>query len=75
MTWHKPTQSFSSSDNFFKILWNDALKDEKDKTNIYHKYEENYCLNNHCLYKWHMYKNNLWNSDICKFLNREMWND
>ena len=31
-TWHKPTQSFSSSDNFFKILWNDALKDEKDKS-------------------------------------------
>ena len=32
MTWHKQTQSFSSSDNFFKILWNDALKDEKDKS-------------------------------------------
>ena len=32
MVWHKPTQSFSSSDNFFKILWNDALKDEKDKS-------------------------------------------
>ena len=33
ITWHKPTQSFSSSDNFFKILWNNALKDEisKDK--------------------------------------------
>ena len=28
MTWHKPTQSFSSSDNFFKILWKNALKDE-----------------------------------------------
>ena len=32
MTWHKPTQSFSSSDNFFKILWNNALKDELDKS-------------------------------------------
>ncbi len=31
MIWHKPTQSFSSSDNFFKILWNNALKDEKRK--------------------------------------------
>ena len=31
MVWHKPTQSFSSSDNFFKILWNDALKNEMDK--------------------------------------------
>ena len=30
-TWHKPTQSFGSSDNFFKILWNDALKDDMDK--------------------------------------------
>ena len=31
LTWHKPTQSFSSSDNFFKVLWNNALKDEMDK--------------------------------------------
>ena len=31
MIWHKPTQSFSSSDNFFKILWNNALKDEDNK--------------------------------------------
>tara|TARA_B100000427_G_scaffold239_1_gene225 strand:- start:3555 stop:4082 length:528 start_codon:yes stop_codon:yes gene_type:complete len=31
LTWHKPTQSFSSSDNFFKVLWNNALKDEIDK--------------------------------------------
>ena len=28
MTWHKQTQSFNSSDNFFKILWNNALNDE-----------------------------------------------
>ena len=32
MVWHKPTQSFSSSDNFFKVLWNNALKDEFDKS-------------------------------------------
>ena len=31
MIWHKPTQSFSSSDIFFKILWNNALKDETQK--------------------------------------------
>ena len=31
MTWHKKTQSFSSSDNFFKVLWNNTLKDEFDK--------------------------------------------
>ncbi len=31
MTWHKPTQSFSSSDNFFKVLWSNTLKDEMDK--------------------------------------------
>ncbi len=31
MTWHKPTQSFGSSDNFFKILWSNALKDEINK--------------------------------------------
>ena len=33
MVWHKPTQSFSSSDNFFKILWNNALKDDGQKIN------------------------------------------
>ncbi len=31
MTWHKTTQKFSSSDNFFTVLWNNALKDEIDK--------------------------------------------
>ncbi len=30
MTWHKPTQSFSSSDNFFKVLWQNALNDKID---------------------------------------------
>ena len=30
MTWHKQTQSFSSSDNFFKILWNNTLKESLD---------------------------------------------
>ena len=34
MVWHKPTQSFDSSDNFFKILWNNTLKDELDVTNF-----------------------------------------
>jgi DnaJ-class molecular chaperone with C-terminal Zn finger domain len=34
VTWHKPTQSFSSSDNFFKILWNNALKDELDNSKL-----------------------------------------
>ena len=31
-TWHKTTKSFSSSDNFFNILWNNALE---DKLNIF----------------------------------------
>tara|TARA_X000000950_G_scaffold71896_1_gene89187 strand:- start:275 stop:796 length:522 start_codon:yes stop_codon:yes gene_type:complete len=34
MVWHKPTQSFSSPDNFFKVLWNNALKDELDKEKL-----------------------------------------
>ena len=34
MTWHKQTQSFSSSDNFFKVLWNNALKDEFNNSKI-----------------------------------------
>jgi len=38
MTWHKPTQSFSSSDNFFKVLWNNTLKDEFDKAKLKSEY-------------------------------------
>ena len=37
MTWHKPTQSFSSSDNFFKILWNNALKDDLKSASFINK--------------------------------------
>jgi len=32
LTWHKPTKSFNSSENFFNILWNNALE---DKVNIF----------------------------------------
>jgi hypothetical protein len=28
LTWHRPTQKFGSFDNFFSILWNNALSDE-----------------------------------------------
>ncbi|SVD96406.1 uncharacterized protein METZ01_LOCUS449260, partial [marine metagenome] len=28
LTWHRPTQRFGSSDNFFNILWNNALNDK-----------------------------------------------
>ena len=42
LTWHKPTQSFSSSDNFFKVLWNNALKEEINSKKI----EQNFGINN-----------------------------
>jgi len=28
LTWHRPTQKFGSMDNFFNILWNNALSDK-----------------------------------------------
>ena len=34
LTWHKHTQKFGSSDNFFNILWNNALS---DKFKIFHE--------------------------------------
>jgi len=34
MTWHKPTQNFSAQDNFFKILWNNALKEDINQNGI-----------------------------------------
>ena len=36
LTWHRPTQEFRSSDNFFNILWNNAMS---DKFNIFNKDE------------------------------------
>ena len=32
LTWHKSTKNFGSSENFFNILWNNALD---DKLNIF----------------------------------------
>ena len=32
LTWHKATKTFGSADNFFNILWNNALE---DKLNIF----------------------------------------
>jgi len=44
VTWHRPTQEFGSSDNFFNILWNNALSDkfnffkqEKSAGNLFNK--------------------------------------
>ena len=34
LTWHKSTKKFSSSENFFNILWNNALE---DKLNIFNR--------------------------------------
>ena len=28
ITWHRPTQEFGSADNFFNILWNNAMGEE-----------------------------------------------
>tara|TARA_B100000242_G_scaffold75325_1_gene48806 strand:- start:1400 stop:1951 length:552 start_codon:yes stop_codon:yes gene_type:complete len=39
LTWHKPTQSFSSNDNFFKVLWNNTLKDEIKKNGFEPNYD------------------------------------
>ena len=33
MTWHKPTQSFSSPDNFFNILWKNTLNEGENILN------------------------------------------
>ena len=74
LTWHKPTQSFSSSDNFFKVLWNNALKDELDssklKSQLNHMNQFNFNHNDIKAFgvlgvsvglKWKKYKKNLKN--------------
>ena len=39
ITWHKPTQSFASNDNFFKILWKNTLNDERVNDHFKNGYE------------------------------------
>tara|TARA_B100000029_G_C17262706_1_gene846901 strand:- start:6 stop:524 length:519 start_codon:yes stop_codon:yes gene_type:complete len=34
LTWHRPTQKFGYPDNFFNVLWNNALN---DKFNLFNK--------------------------------------
>jgi len=34
LTWHRPTQKFGSTDNFFNILWNNALSDKYKFFNV-----------------------------------------
>ena len=43
ITWHRPTQQFGSSDNFFNILWNNALS---DKFNFFKEEKINNSLKN-----------------------------
>ena len=43
LTWHRPTQEFGSSDNFFNILWNNALS---DKFNLFRDEKTFYSSNN-----------------------------
>ena len=40
LTWHKPTQSFGSNENFFKILWKNVLNDEKNSNNFKNFYSQ-----------------------------------
>ena len=47
LTWHRPTQKFGSSDNFFNILWNHTLSDKfkifnenEDKSIHIHNYKK-----------------------------------
>ena len=47
LTWHRPTQKFASADNFFNILWNNALN---DKFKIF-KEEEHIHINNKKLFE------------------------
>tara|TARA_B100000886_G_C20416874_1_gene489678 strand:+ start:860 stop:1375 length:516 start_codon:yes stop_codon:yes gene_type:complete len=42
ITWHKSTKSFSSSENFFRLLWQNALEDKLNifKTENYFQYKK-----------------------------------
>ena len=43
LTWHKSTKSFGSSENFFNILWNNALEDNLNifKSSSFKEFKKN----------------------------------
>jgi|TARA_B110000881_G_C18594699_1_gene530437 inorganic triphosphatase YgiF len=43
LTWHKSTKSFNSSENFFNILWSNALEDKLNifKSSSFKEYKKN----------------------------------
>ena len=43
LTWHRPTQKFGSTDNYFNILWNNTLS---DKFKIFNDEEKTYINKN-----------------------------
>ena len=47
LTWHKATKSFSSSENFFNILWNNALEDKLNifKSSSFKEYKKTHLTN------------------------------
>tara|TARA_B100001996_G_scaffold371665_1_gene347235 strand:+ start:6420 stop:6935 length:516 start_codon:yes stop_codon:yes gene_type:complete len=47
-TWHKSTKSFGSSENFFNLLWNNALEDKLNifKSSSFEKFKKTKLTNN-----------------------------
>ena len=50
MTWHRPTQGFSSPDNFFNILWSNTLNNKSDMS-INGKFSKNMSEKTHFSWK------------------------
>ena len=48
LTWHKSTKSFGSSENFFNLLWNNALEDKLNifKSSNFEKFKKTRLTNN-----------------------------
>ena len=48
LTWHKSTKSFGSSENFFNLLWNNALEDKLNifKSSDFEKFKKTKLTNN-----------------------------
>ena len=71
LTWHRPTQKFGSSDNFFNILWNNALN---DKFNFFKEDESRNSLNNGKLNEKDNSKNYKWLCEEHIKLFNKSWN-
>lgn len=68
--WCKNGWPLSNADNEFS---GELFSNYKSDNPMKYTKDNVILINNHCLYKYHLMKNNMWENDKSHFLNKELW--